>query len=377
MARLKSRYRNIMCLIWNDDKFPHTSDDCQLVFFHLLTTPMGTPFGCFKAGMAGLAEEKRWPIDRYRNAFQEALGHSFVNYDDKARVVLITNFLKYNAPQSPNVVTSWSKVYSELPDCALKREFLRSLESLCIEMGKAFSETFREAFGKALEEASAESFAKDIPNQEQEQKQEHKQEHTSARSTSAERADPPSDDQSPMIASVPTNQDPPDGAAIHKFKSGRWFWGTEDDLDMATHIHDCVMTKFPETKEPNLAVWANDVRLMRTADDRDSSHIRALWDWAHADEGDGKWPGWSVNVRSPDKLRAKWTDLAIRRKEEKQRSGNGEATGKRKSAFERLEDDLARDQEPAGTAGRVIDLPEGPDGFSLAGNDRPIRGVVD
>jgi len=102
-----SRYRNIHCLIWNDDKFPFASDDCQLVFFHVLTTPFSTPLGLFKASVGMLAEEKRWPIKRYEKAFQEALREGFLEYDEKAFVILIPNFLKYNPPQSGNVIKSW------------------------------------------------------------------------------------------------------------------------------------------------------------------------------------------------------------------------------------------------------------------------------
>ena len=51
------RYRLIHCSIWNDQKFPFCSDDCQLVFLHLLTTPYSTPFGLFKIPLAALAEE--------------------------------------------------------------------------------------------------------------------------------------------------------------------------------------------------------------------------------------------------------------------------------------------------------------------------------
>ena len=76
-----SRYRVIHCLVWNDDKFPFVSDDCQLIFFHLLTTPLSTPFGCYKASLQALAAEKRWPVERYRQAFQEAFREGFVKHD--------------------------------------------------------------------------------------------------------------------------------------------------------------------------------------------------------------------------------------------------------------------------------------------------------
>ena len=44
-----ARYRNIRCLIWNDDKFPFVSDDCQLVWFHAYTYPHSNGLGIYMA----------------------------------------------------------------------------------------------------------------------------------------------------------------------------------------------------------------------------------------------------------------------------------------------------------------------------------------
>src|SRR3990170_37069 len=99
-----SRYRNIHCLIWNDNKFPFVSDDCQLLFFHVLTTPMSTPFGLFCASIESLAAEKRWKLKRYAKVFDACICHNFFKYDEKHHVILIPKFLKYNKPQSINTV---------------------------------------------------------------------------------------------------------------------------------------------------------------------------------------------------------------------------------------------------------------------------------
>lgn len=155
-----SRYRNVHCLIWNDDKFPFVSDDCQLVFFHLLTTPFGTPFGMYKASISMLADEKRWPKQRYQKAFTEGLEKGFWKYDERNLVVLIPKFVKYNQPQSVNVIVSWKRIFDELPPSPLKNEWIQIVRGLL--------EGFREAFDKA--------FGKAMPIQEQEQEQYQEQE---------------------------------------------------------------------------------------------------------------------------------------------------------------------------------------------------------
>ena len=120
-----SRYRQIHCLIWSDNLFPFLSDDTQLVFLHLMTTPLSTPFGLFKASIGALADEKRWQVRRYRHAMNDAIKHGMIEYDEKNYVIYIKNFLKYNLPNGPNQAKTWGAIYRELPPSHLKVPFLR------------------------------------------------------------------------------------------------------------------------------------------------------------------------------------------------------------------------------------------------------------
>jgi hypothetical protein len=154
-----SRYRNVHCLIWNDDKFPFVSDDCQLLWFHLSTTPLTGPIGIYKAALEGLAAEKRWSLQRYRKAFAEGLDKGFWKYDERFHVVLFPKFFEYNKPENPNVLISWVKFYDEIPNSILKDESIQSL--------KAFAECWGKPFAKV-----AERLGQTFPKQEQEQEQE-------------------------------------------------------------------------------------------------------------------------------------------------------------------------------------------------------------
>lgn len=161
-------YRGVSTYIWNDDKFPFASDDCQLVWFHTFTNPLSSPIGLFRASISGLAEDKnrngKWPLRRYRKAFEEALRQGFVKYDSKA---LLVSFPKYfsplnhcNHPQSPNVVTSWGERYHDLPQSPLKHECYHALKGLIEGKGEAFMKAFLEAFGQGLPK----DMSKDSPN---------------------------------------------------------------------------------------------------------------------------------------------------------------------------------------------------------------------
>ena len=148
-----ARYRPICCLIWNDDKFPFASDDCQLVWFHLFTNPMSSPLGIYKASLAGLAEEKRWPLKRYLKAFQEAFAKGFVEHDPNARLVYFPKFFKEgyaNRPPNPNVLKNWGKIFHELPESPLKVKCYQRLKALAEGLGEGFKEAFRKGFGEGL-----------------------------------------------------------------------------------------------------------------------------------------------------------------------------------------------------------------------------------
>ena len=155
-------WRAVSTYIWNDDKFPFTSDDCKLVWFHLFTNPLSSPLGVYRATIEGLAADlnrnKQWPLERYQKAFQEAFLEGFLKGCDKH---LLIGFPKYfsvhhtpNHPANPNVVLNWAERYHDLPDCDLKAECYQSLKALLDTKGEGFQEAFTKAFGKPLRNPS-------------------------------------------------------------------------------------------------------------------------------------------------------------------------------------------------------------------------------
>lgn len=84
--------------------------------------------------------------------------------DFDARVVFIPNVIKYNKPQSPNVVRSWAAHWDEIPECELKNLAYQALKGFVKDIGESFSEAFDEAINKPI--------GKTMANQEQVQEQE-------------------------------------------------------------------------------------------------------------------------------------------------------------------------------------------------------------
>src|SRR5262245_52093760 len=119
-----ARYRKLDPRIWNDVKFRALSDDAKFVFLLLLAHPHMTALGAMRATLAGLAAELGWIERRFRRTFGEILRQGMVRHDAQAALVWLPNFLKYNAPENPNVVRSWQASLDLLPECGLKDELM-------------------------------------------------------------------------------------------------------------------------------------------------------------------------------------------------------------------------------------------------------------
>lgn len=153
-----ARYRSVCLRIWSDDKFPEASDDAKLVWFHLFTNALNhTGLGLYKAGIAGLAEEMRWPLVRYRKAFDECARRHFIEHDAKTLLIRFPNYFKHkpNHPRSPNVVRAWGRWWRELPDSPLKEKCKGDIGTMLEteDFHQDFLVAFREVFTSRGREA--------------------------------------------------------------------------------------------------------------------------------------------------------------------------------------------------------------------------------
>lgn len=162
-----SRYRKVDVRIWNDEKFATLSDRGKLAFLFVLTHPNLTALGAMRATNAGMAAELKWPEEAFREGFGEVLSKGIAKQDEQASFVWLVNFLRYNRPESPNVVKAWVGAIDLIPECQLKVAMLQRTAEFASGLG--------EAFMKALPKAFLEALPKGMPNQKQKQKQ--KQEH--------------------------------------------------------------------------------------------------------------------------------------------------------------------------------------------------------
>lgn len=163
-----ARYRKVDTRIWNDEKFMALSDSGKLAFLFVMTNPHMTALGAMRATVPGLAMELHWPLPKFTRAFDEARRVGMVRRDQRAALVYLPNFLRYNPPESPNVVISWRDALDLLPECDLKRTMVERAEAFV----RAYAEGLREGYTEAWSDAVAKAFEGALPNQEQEQEQE-------------------------------------------------------------------------------------------------------------------------------------------------------------------------------------------------------------
>ena len=174
-----SRYRKVATLIWNDQKFMELGDRAKLAFLFLLTHPHMTSLGAMRGTIEGLASELSTPPGKASESLPEDLSEAFREvfrkglavYDEKAHLVWLPNFLKYNGPESPNVVKAWASCIDLLPECETKALVIQRVTELSKDLPKAFREVFNKTFPKP-----SESLSKAFPYPEQEQEQEQEQE---------------------------------------------------------------------------------------------------------------------------------------------------------------------------------------------------------
>lgn len=176
--------------MWGDERFKQLSSlkpSGQALWMYLLTGPQTSIIpGLFRAGRAGMAENLRWPPEEFEQCFREVLEQGMVKADFENQLVWIPGALKYNPPASPNVVKSWWKEFSVLPQCKLKDNAGRAICKELRRLGASFRGAFRpkrpslkaspKASRKRLHSASPKPLAmgsrKPLPNQEQDQAQE-------------------------------------------------------------------------------------------------------------------------------------------------------------------------------------------------------------
>jgi hypothetical protein len=288
------RWRKVEVATWEDERVVELSQpppNGQTLWFYLLCGVRTTCFpGLVVAREEVIASDLRWPLEGFREAFGEVFTKGLAKASWKAGLVVLPKALIDSSgepretarPASPNVIKSWAKSWDEVPECDLKYEYLRLLESFTKGLGVPFEKAFREGFRKALTKPS--------PNQEKEKEKKKEQEKEGT-------------PLSPPAAGTPKTGTPkvtPSSEAI----------GAAKRLMARVVLNNPGSTQAnaPEAKRESTVVrWADAMRLLHDVDGHSWPDIEALIDWCQSDQF------WKSNILSGDKLREKWDQLWAKR----------------------------------------------------------------
>ena len=169
---MAGRYRKIDPRIWNDGKFSSLSHESQRLFLYILTHPSMTSLGAFRATRSGILEELGLDPKEFAEVFDEPFRKGLFKYDEKHAIIFAPNFLKYNPPENPNVVTGWAKSLDLIPECAMKLEVILKAKECAMSQKEGVQKAFTNSFDSVIETLSkeyAKPFEKGSPIQEQEQ----------------------------------------------------------------------------------------------------------------------------------------------------------------------------------------------------------------
>ena len=92
-------------------------------------------------------------------------------------------------------------------------------------------------------------------------------------------------------------------AVAEDFDLARWFWSTILELYERAAEFDGSLAK---PQEPNWAIWANEIRLLRAAHGCTHEQIRAMVQKIQANQF------WCPKIQTPRVLRDKWPELALK-----------------------------------------------------------------
>ena len=177
-----ARYRKIDVRMWNDRKFRELSDNGKLAFILLLTHPDTTQIGTIRTRVSNLADELGWQRDAMSHAIQEVTLNGMIDADEKEGLMVINNFLKYNAPSSPNAFKSWCELIDLMPECDLLDKHVARLKTfvdgLSVGMRNAIPNDLIDAIKDAMSRTNGQPCRTQEQDQEQEQDKEiHTHEH--------------------------------------------------------------------------------------------------------------------------------------------------------------------------------------------------------
>lgn len=157
------RYQRVAETYWPVVKLRRWSDDEIILFLYVITCKHRTLEGFYVLPIAYIATDLGWNLRRVQKSIAILIKCGVIAYDSNTEVILIRNALKYQTPDSSNVVTAVIARVKRLPYTILMNEFIALAKVNCRRDGTsksaqylphALEEEFKHVSTQVLEQVS-------------------------------------------------------------------------------------------------------------------------------------------------------------------------------------------------------------------------------
>lgn len=276
------RYYRISPLFWRDEKVVPWDNDTRMLALYLLTSPHRNMTGLFVLPKPYIAADLDWTLERLAKPFAKLLEVGFIEYDERVRVLLITNALKYDAPHNPNQVTAALAQLDNMPKTHLLARLLTLAERFAQPLAERLRERLRQSESRIPDPGSGSETR--IPEED------------------------------PSLTAAPPTMDAP-AEAVEKPAPERTrtlkFGAESVEYSLALDLRERILQHLPQARVPpahpgKMQAWCRQFDLVLRVDKRDAAEVRRVIAWCQSD------PFWQSNILSPKKLREKYDTLLVR-----------------------------------------------------------------
>lgn len=136
------RYNRVSPKFWPDTKREGWDEKEKHLGLYVMTCPHRTTEGLFHLPQPYICSDLEWDTGTLSEPFGKLLSRGFIHYDDDAEVILLTNALRYQAPENPNQIKAAVAHIEELPPTPLLSLLTTLAEGFCQPFAKALRDTF-------------------------------------------------------------------------------------------------------------------------------------------------------------------------------------------------------------------------------------------
>jgi len=140
------RYYRVSPKFWSSAERNGWDDDTRLLALYILTCEHRTTEGLFRLPKQYILADLEWSKERLAQPFARLCNDGFIEYDHKAKVVLIVKALAYQSPNNPNGVTAALRALEMVPETSLDQRFY----ALCQQNSQRLAEQLPERFTQPI-----------------------------------------------------------------------------------------------------------------------------------------------------------------------------------------------------------------------------------